>query len=622
LNRTKLPVWIAIAFIVPALFSIFSIYRRNQAESLNRATAFAVEYDTLENLAAAQGVTVDRAIQLLKPQGLNAVVLGEETMAELIGRGRATIATSYSNAPGVGEALTSLRFIDPQDLARVQKALRIRLQNLAGPLTARDGMLPIPPVSAGLVRATSIGLNPEEAAIARKNGLIIVARCANPPGVSVKTVEQTLAWAHELGADVFLPEGDQVLGRRDAIPTTIDSLKQLGMLYASAEFAKIGGDDIVVRTAPENVVRLHSAQAAELDKLSLPDAVERYVKASRERNMRILLVRPFSYGADEPLTAFSDFLHLIGERIVKEGGALGSPKPFGDPHLPRWYPVLIGLSIVPAAFFVGCAFFADRRVRIAGGALLLLLGLACATHMGLQLMALVATLAFPVAAFLVLDSWRPSNVVLGFLAVTAISLVGGLCVAGMMNGLPYYVKAQEFSGVKVSIFVPILIVGMLFLQQLSDLKQVWKSPITWGAAALGLTIIVVLALMIARTGNDTGVGASGGEMVFRNFLDRFLFVRPRTKEFLIGHPLLVIGIGMLAYLNRRPQKTPLLGGWVALLLMVGSMGQTSIVNTLTHLHIPVVLSLARIGLGAVLGCIIGVGLWTIVSKLLPQGEEA
>jgi hypothetical protein len=240
----------------------------------------------------------------------------------------------------------------------------------------------------------------------------------------------------------------------------------------------------------------------------------------------------------------------------------------------------------------------------------------------MQVSALLATLTFPVAAFLVLDALRPKNVVVGFALVTVISLIGGLCVAGMLNGLPYYVKADEFSGVKVSIFVPILIVGYLFLKRLADVKLVFASPITWGSALLGLTILAVLALMIARTGNDSGVGASGGEMVFRNLLDRFLYVRPRTKEFMIGHPILIVGIGLLGYLTRRPEKVPLLGEWAALLLMVGAMGQTSIVNTLTHLHIPVMLSLARVALGSIIGCILGVGLWAIVSRLLPAGEEA
>lgn len=610
------------ALVLPALLSLFSIYKRHQAESLNRATAFAVEYETVESLAAAQGVPMERAIADLKAQGVNALVLSEESVAELLQRGRASITSQYVASGNGGMVLTSLQFADPRDLSRVQRGLQIRLQRLAGTLAARNGLLPLPPVSPAFARSVAIGLNPEQADVAKQNGLLVIARCGNPAGVSAKTVQDTLQWAHEMGATIFLPQGDQVLGRRDAIPTTIDTLKALGMMYASPEFAKLGGDDEMVRKAPDNVVRLHSAQSAELDRLTLPDAVERYTKAARERNMRVLLIRPVSYGAEMPLADFASFVKQIHDGVVREGGAVGVPKPFTEPHLPRWFSVLIALSIVPAGYFVGAAFFPDRRVQMAGLALLTLLAVAGVTHAGQQIDALLATLIFPVAAFLVLDALRPRNVALGFAIVTAISLVGGLCVAGMLNGLPFYVKAQEFSGVKISIFLPILIVGSLFLHRLGDLRQIGKSPITWGTAALGLVVVAVLGLMIARTGNDSGVGASGGEMVFRNLLDRFLFVRPRTKEFMIGHPLLVVGIGLLSYLTRRPSMVPKLGGWATLLIMVGSMGQTSVVNTLTHLHIPVVLSLARVGLGAVIGCMIGLGLWAIVSRRLPEGEEA
>jgi hypothetical protein len=134
LNRTKLPIWLVVALILPALLSAYSIYRRNQAESLNRATSFAVEYETIENLAAAQGVPIDRAIADLKQVGLNSVVISEETVSELLARGRVVLATSYVADGAAGQNISSLRFTDPRDLARVQRALTIRLQSLAGPL--------------------------------------------------------------------------------------------------------------------------------------------------------------------------------------------------------------------------------------------------------------------------------------------------------------------------------------------------------------------------------------------------------------------------------------------------------------------------------------------------------
>src|SRR3954469_3834443 len=95
LNRTKLPKWLAIALLLPALLSIYSIYRRYQVESMNRATAFSTEYENIEALAAAQGMTIDQAIDELKRDGLNAVVLSEETVSELIGRGRVAVGTQH-----------------------------------------------------------------------------------------------------------------------------------------------------------------------------------------------------------------------------------------------------------------------------------------------------------------------------------------------------------------------------------------------------------------------------------------------------------------------------------------------------------------------------------------------
>jgi hypothetical protein len=100
---------------------------------------------------------------------------------------------------------------------------------------------------------------------------------------------------------------------------------------------------------------------------------------------------------------------------------------------------------------------------------------------------------------------------------------------------------------------------------------------------------------------------------------------------MVGHPILILGIGLLGYLRQWPKSdssdeaasakpTPPLAGWAALAMMIGSMGQTDIVNTLCHLHIPVMLSVIRILLGALLGCIIGLALWTIVLRLLPKAE--
>jgi hypothetical protein len=52
--------------------------------------------------------------------------------------------------------------------------------------------------------------------------------------------------------------------------------------------------------------------------------------------------------------------------------------------------------------------------------------------------------------------------------------------------------------------------------------------------------------------------------------------------------------------------------------MVSAMGQTSIVNTMSHIHIPVLLSIVRVLEGLVIGGVIGGVLWIPVSYVLSK----
>jgi hypothetical protein len=113
-----------------------------------------------------------------------------------------------------------------------------------------------------------------------------------------------------------------------------------------------------------------------------------------------------------------------------------------------------------------------------------------------------------------------------------------------------------------------------------------------------LTIVVVGALgyMLIRTGNDAPSQVSGLELKLRSLLDRLLPVRPRTKEFLIGHPMMVLALTMLTRGDRR--LLPLIGG-------VAAIGQVSMVNTFAHLHTPVSASALRVLLGLLIGLVLG-----------------
>lgn len=595
----KTPIWVWVSLVLTTLLGLFSLWQRHQVESLNKAVALVADAETLATLAATQGLTLDEALKKLKEAGLGGVVVSEETIGDLVAAGRAALS------PGVVRLTTE----EPGLRERIARGLVQRFGIFVAPGSVDVGIGSLDPA---LVRGTSVGIDPGLASQVRANDLIVVARLGNPLGATAKYVTESIGWAAEHGVGFFLPQGEQVLGRRAAMKDLADALRSRAIYYASPEFAKIGGDAGMVAANPDWVIRLHSAQVAELDKLGPAEAIERYAKAAVERNQRILLVRPMAYAGDQPLSQFSEFLSGIRDQIIKEGLSLDTPHPFKDSAVPTWLFLALALAALPALVHV---FSHAGLLRWPLTGLAVLLAATTWADAGRPYFALVCAVSFPVLAFrMVLDdapgAKGPMLVPL-VLRTLWISWVGGLCVGGLLNGLEYFVKAEAFSGVKLAHFLPIGIIGAMAFARGTDVRQALKSPVFWGQAALGGLLLVAFAFMASRTGNDGPAGVSGLELKLRSLLDQLLYVRPRTKEFLIGHPALVLGVGLLM----RRAVSP---GWLAIAMMVGAIGATSVVNTMCHLHTPVSVSLARILVGIVVGGIIGAIGWGVLGRLLPQ----
>jgi len=131
-------------------------------------------------------------------------------------------------------------------------------------------------------------------------------------------------------------------------------------------------------------------------------------------------------------------------------------------------------------------------------------------------------------------------------------------------------------------------------------------PLLVGLAGIGVLGLAFVALWMARTGNESGVGVSDMEMRFRGLLEQLLVARPRTKEFLVGHPAFLLGV-VVGGLGRR--------SWAVLLVLLGFVGQASMVNTFCHIHTPLSLSLLRTFNGLWLGVAIGASLCRYVIRL-------
>jgi hypothetical protein len=607
----------AALLIVGALLLVLGSYLglqpRLAREAGNRVVTLSAELETIESLGATQGLLLDDALKTIKSFGVNAVVISEQTIGDLVQAGKCEFVSGTIDPKQTAVSMSSLRMNDLSVMPRVIRGLTIRFPAFATSQTPRGNTIALPAVDIDALRSTAIGLDPIKCAAAQQQGFQIIARCSNVPGSTVVSVKETLAWAGELGATIFLPAGEQVLGRRQAMAGLFAGLENAKIRYASPEFTKIGGDAEVLTTIPDKVVRLHAAQAAELDKLSPEAAVERYRKAASERQMRVLLIRPLTFAAEQPFQAFGDFAGAITTDLKKDGLEVGVAEGFGEGRSGRLGPALVSLGSLVLFIALG--------VSVLDGQLLLLFlvgsaGIAFGSLVSGSLnsiFCLYLALTLPVLGYVLIERWKPHPLV-GLALVFGTALLAGLAISGLLSDVAYTVRAKAFVGVKIAVFLPVPVIGYLVFRRVGDVKAALGSAITWGSAFLALGVLAVLGIMVARSGNDGPASVSGGEMAFRGLLESLLPVRPRTKSFLIGFPALTVGLFWYAKANYDGRALGKAAGWVSLLVMLGGIASTDVVNTFCHIHTPFFVNLLRVVLGMVFGVAIGYAAWVVLSN--------
>jgi hypothetical protein len=339
---------------------------------------------------------------------------------------------------------------------------------------------------------------------------------------------------------------------------------------------------------PGTMVRLHGISAPEMQVLSDERILNRYVRAVKERNMRVLYVRPFVDGEDgwERSLALLDTLKV---RLESAGFSLGQAEPFAAWDISWIWTALIGAGIWATTVLYAMDLFPFwKRFLFWSGLLALTLSivlLVVRPILAKQGLALLAAIVFPCLAMQF--RWGKTPMV-RYLSAALVSMIGALFVVATLSGTEFLVKIQEFRGVKLMHVAPIALVVFTLIRPLKDWLNKYipiRHLIVVGAFGLAG------ALYILRTGNF-GIPVLGLEVQAREFLENLLVVRPRTKELFLGHPALYFAVH-----SNEPRKS----WW----LPVAVIGQISLVNTFTHTHTFLWVSLLRTGYGLFFGYLLG-----------------
>ncbi len=472
-----------------------------------------------------------------------------------------------------------------------------------------------------------LGLPSDRIAIAQELHLHLVPRLQNDERFKAPQIDALLDDAvlgHDAHTVIFFGLRNQALGYPDAIDATAARMVADHVDFGTVETYDIkqnqAGSEALAHAMPDHVVRVQAIAKVEQDKLRPEEIVERYLLGVRERNIRVVYLRPFGHQWDgRSIEATNvELVQRIAQGIRAAGLRVGIATPF-EPFLVRWWEIaLVSLAVPAIVLLVLVDVFALGSLRwliaaIAVDLVLVAAGYAVHHDMAVRkLLALIGAIAFPLAGFAAIaPAFRaapsPSTraAILDGLRVLAVALAvtagGVLVVVGLLSTPLTMTEVDRFSGVKLVLVAPPL--GALLLYLFSPrwgarlaASRLAASPVTALQLAVGVVLAGAAFLVVERSGNQSDIAPSALELALRAHLTALLQVRPRFKEFVVGFPALMLVPALLPSDRAR---------WGWLLALAIGVGLGDVVDTFSHLHTALAVSLLRVVNGAVIGIVVG-----------------
>lgn len=184
-------------------------------------------------------------------------------------------------------------------------------------------------------------------------------------------------------------------------------------------------------------------------------------------------------------------------------------------------------------------------------------------------------------------------------------LIGAIGQGVLLSGINYYVNNDIFRGIKLSLLVPIaytaVVYYIMFVKKsdsgfFADVKNLLNAHIKVYWLLIGCIIAAMGVYYIVRSGNVNEISAL--EQFVRSTLTEIFSARPRTKEFLIGYPAIVLFIYYVKRTNVDVMK------WI--LAIAGSIVAASVANSFCHVFTDFTTIVSRTLNGLLIGGMVSV----------------
>ncbi len=616
-------------------------YSRYLMELQSRTVELCVDLNDVKKIAAFERRPVGPILKEIYKLGIPSIGVFEETLPDAAALGEVVYikGSGIYRLGDVNKRLTTLTnkgLIKPGQTyiyiptakvrKRVNKHLGLMLDKTNIKYLGKD-VLEVNEAEEEL-REIGLGISEVQQEFLEKIGFNIIPRVWNDQRYHLGNIGPKIETLSDFDTIIF--DGEEIVGYKDYIKDLSQALKKNKIQYGYIEIVKQDGDAYLRRLMDRDVIRVHSVPKNELKKLHKDEVVKRFVRAAKERKVSFIYLRPFLPPQIDayPVAYNLDFFKNVKTGLERSGFVIGKAEKITPLQIKDWQLLLLGAGVIIAGLFL-FSYFIRLHIIVMYSmffmalAILYLLGLRVAPVTLQKGLALLTTIIFPALAVISSFSrktkplsvtWDSALIVLN---IVAEAFIGVFILTGLLADHRFMLGVETFRGVKIALIIPILLVALYFALRQKDegdlkdrLTYFLNTKVSIASIAGGVIILAVLAIFVARSGNFV-LPVPGIEKLFRNFLETLLFIRPRSKEFLIGYPLLFLSAAL--YLKDR--RT-----WLWILAPLGTIAPISILNTFSHIHTPLMISMIRTVNGLALGVLIGLGVAFVANIFLKKQE--
>lgn len=612
-----------IALIIALVFALIGLAPRYNAEKNNNTVGFVIDYQEIVSLAMQEGLTVHEVWDKASKEGMAGITIPEYTGEELILKEPLQVQYGSASDLGIKEdgILPSRATVIIEKSFDYSKVLSdyIRIKMPLTLIFERDEkIIMLLPGTLEEFRSSAIIPDFTGLIFGKSNNATLLFRpgpCAISSGKEVAASVEYLVSEYPQIKNI-LPSGYMMAGYPDLAPIAT-VMKNNNLTLSQVEFVKQIGVSRLAGKMKQNVYTLHSLTKEELISkyLSQPTVWDRYSRAVHERSVRLIILRPYDLKMGNRLDSLLEDISAMKSILTAKGYKLGWPS-----TLPYWPAPLAG-AVSCAIVFVFCLwsyfvrFTRKNSDSVSSFELLALIFSVLFMSGALFKLSIVAkllggfcgALVATEAAISALESSKKPwfGAFVGLLIV----LVGGLSIASFYGTMSAALRLTPFSGVKITLLLPpVLLILHDFRLRIhpESLTDVFERPAIWGE--LVVIGIMMLGLLVIALRSDNVSNVPALEIAFRNFIEKAMVIRPRTKEFMIGYPALVL----YWYLVRNSLALK----YREVVRIATSLAFCSAVNTFCHFHTLLRVSIIRVFNGWWLGLLIGLFLVLFVNFIL------